>query len=120
MSSVVDYDINQTTSTNAKYHIMLIYSVDDDGYYEGGFYEPSTHGMGAVGGESLDKMLDEAYEALEESIQDEGHIPFDIKNIKKSVVFDLVECHTEDETLKALSLRRKVKNFEEINKAILQ
>jgi hypothetical protein len=120
MSSIIDSDINTALLTDGKYHIILIYLVHDDGYYGGGYYEPSSNSMGAIGGESRDKMVEDAYESLEESMEDEDYIPFDIKNIKESVVFDLVECHNVEEMDMALKLQNNKKTYEEINKTVIQ
>jgi hypothetical protein len=40
-------------------------------------------------------------------MEDEDYIPFDIKNIKESVKFDLVECYDLDEADIAYELRKK-------------
>ncbi len=120
MSSTADLNFETIFSKDGKYHIMLIYLVKDDGYYGGGYYADYFKLMGAVGGESFDKMIDEAYESLEMSIEDEDYLPFDIKKIKEFVVFDPVECHNEKELYEAFDLRKKGTSYEEINKAILQ
>ena len=53
-------------------------------------------------------------------MEDEINIPFDIKKIKESVQFDLVECHNLDEMDAAFALRNNGITGEEINKTILQ
>ncbi len=120
MSSIVDFNINKTSSADDKWHLVLIYLVHEDGLYQGSYYEPSSHSLGGVSGKSCDEMVDDAYESLEEFIEDEINIPFDIKTIKESVQFDLVECHNVDEMDEAYTLRRNGITGEEINKTILQ
>jgi hypothetical protein len=39
--------------------------------------------MDAIDGESRDKMVDDAYESLEECMKDEDHIPCDIKKYQE-------------------------------------
>ncbi|CAF3401968.1 unnamed protein product [Rotaria sp. Silwood1] len=82
MSSILCSNINTASSKDRKYHIILIYLVHDDWYYGGGYYESFSKLMGAVGGETQQKMLDDVYESLEESMEDKDCIPFDMKNIK--------------------------------------
>jgi len=63
-------------------------------------------------------MREQAYELLEDCMEDEPDILFDIKNSKESVVFDYVECHNTKELDKALELRIDGKSVEEPKKAI--
>jgi hypothetical protein len=82
MSSIFDFNINKISSTDGKWHFVLIYLVQEDGLYQGSYYEPSSHSLGGVSGKSCDEMVDDAYESLEECIEDEINIPFDIKKNK--------------------------------------
>jgi len=120
MSSIVDFNINKISSIDDKWHLVLIYLVHEGDLYQGTYYEPSSYSLGGVSGKSLDEMVDDAYESLEECIEDKINIPFDIKKIKESVQFDLVECYNVDEMDKAYKLRRNGITGEEINKTILQ
>ncbi|CAF1349956.1 unnamed protein product [Rotaria sp. Silwood1] len=83
MSSIIDSNMNTTSSTDGKYHkyhIVLIYLVHENGYCGGDYHEPSSALMGTIGGELRENMLDEAYESLEECMEDKDYIPFDIQN----------------------------------------
>jgi len=103
-----------------KYRIILIYLVEDGGSYGGGYYEPFTDLMGAVGVDSIDVMVNEAYESLKQAMEIMDEVPFDINNIKESVVFDLVECQTENEMDTAHTLLNKQGSFEEIKAVVLK
>lgn len=118
MTLMIDSNINKTT--DGKYHIVLIYRVHDDGSYGGGYYEPSVDLMGGIGGDSINKMVNEAYESLEQATEVVGDVPFDIYHIKDSIAFDLVECYTEDEMDTAHTLLYKGTSFEMINNAVLE
>ena len=120
MSSTVDLNMNTTLSSDGKRHIIMIYLIDEEGWYGGGYYEPFWSLMGGVKGRSRETIIDNAYESLEEFIEDEDYVPFDRTNIKESVVFDVIECHTIEEMDRAMALRRTGTNYEEINKAVLE
>ncbi|CAF4894884.1 unnamed protein product, partial [Rotaria sp. Silwood1] len=85
MPSITNLDINNTSLTKDKYHILLIYVLQEDGSCEGGYYEDVLNIMGGVSGNSFQEMCDEAYESLEEAMEGENNIPFNINNIKESV-----------------------------------
>jgi hypothetical protein len=120
MSSTADRNIEKILSADGKYHLILIYIVEDNGSYGGGYNAVYFHLSAFVVGESVDKMIDQAYEMLEERMEDEDFNLLDIKNIKEWVQFDLVECHNDEEQLAALDLQNKGKSYEEINKAVSQ
>jgi hypothetical protein len=46
--SIVDFDININSTTNEKYHILLIHLIHDDGSYDGGYYQPTLKRMAYV------------------------------------------------------------------------
>jgi hypothetical protein len=120
MSLTDDLNSKRIFSINSKHHITLIYRVHEDGYCGGGYNAEYFNLRASVGGELVDNMIDEAYDILEGHMEDEDYLTFYIKNIKKFVVFDLVECDNEEEQLAALDIRKKVTSYEEINKAVLQ
>jgi predicted RNase H-like HicB family nuclease len=95
MSSNTHSDIDKTllTKDKDKYHILLIYLLDDHGNYGGAYHEMSLSMTGGVGGKSFNETLEQAYESLEEVMEGENQIPFDINNIKESVVFDCGMLH---------------------------
>jgi hypothetical protein len=120
MSSIIDSKINETLLTVEKHRLILIYLVQDDGSYGGGYYEPCVDLMGAVGGESINEMIEDAYGSLKDAAEViTDPMPFDVNNIKESVVFDRVECHSEYEMDIALTHHKKGTHFEEINKILL-
>jgi hypothetical protein len=120
MSSTADRNIEKILSADGKYHIILIYLVHDDGYCGGAYFTEYFKFVAGVGGESVDKMIDQAYKMLKGHMKDEDFNPLDIKNIKEWVQFDLVECHNDEEQVAALDLQNKGKSYEEINKAVSQ
>jgi hypothetical protein len=73
-----------------KYHIPLIYLREDDGGCGGAYHETSLSMTGGTGGNTFNEMLEQAYESLKEAMEGEKRIPFDVNNIKESVVFDCV------------------------------
>jgi hypothetical protein len=104
--------------TENKYRILLIYLIEGNGLYGGGYTDKALKITGGSTGESVDEMVEKAYESLKDGLTGENNIPFDINNIKESVVFDLIECHTEDEMEKAFDLERKGMDGKEINEVI--
>jgi hypothetical protein len=120
MSSTADLNSETIFSADGKYHLTLVYLVHDDGSCGGGYVAKYFKWRAAVGGESIDKMIDEAYDIFEGYMEDEDQVPFRIKNIKESVVFDLVECLNEEEQLTALDMRTIGTSYQEINKAVLK
>ncbi len=118
MSSTTDVKSESILSTDGKYHLILIYLFDDDGSYGGGYYAKHFKFSGCVQGESVAEMKDQAYDFLEEHLEDEKDLPFDIKNIKESVVFDLVECLTPEEQLAAFDLRKHGATYEKIKEGV--
>ena len=60
--------------------------------------------MSGVQGTSRELMIEKAYESLEEYIEDEDSIRFDRKNIKESVVLNVVEYYTMEELHQATDL----------------
>ncbi|UJR29516.1 hypothetical protein I4U23_010733 [Adineta vaga] len=89
--------MKKISSIDDKYHIILIYLVEDDGSYGDGYYEPIVDLMGGVAGDSIDELVNEAYKLLELATKAIDNMPFDINNVKNSVHFDLVECHDKHE-----------------------
>jgi hypothetical protein len=120
MSSTADLNSETIFSADGKYHLTLVYLVHDDGSCGGGYVAEYFKWGAGVGGESIDKMIDEAYDIFEGYMEDEDQVPFRIKNIKESVVFDLVECLNEEEQLTALDMRTIGTSYQEINKAVLK
>ena len=120
MLSTVDCNANTTLSKDDKYHILLIYLIEDNGRYGGAYYELFSHLTGGVIGESRETIVDNAYESLEECMADQDPIPFSIKNIKESVVFDIVECLNDEEFDRALDLQSEGRSCEEIHQAVSQ
>ena len=118
MSSTTDLKSDSIWSADGKYHLVFIYLVHDDGYCGGGYDAEHFKLFAAVGGETIEKMIDEAYDHLEEHLEDEKDLPFDIKNLKESVVFDLVQCLNAEEQWAALRLKRNGATSEDINNAV--
>ncbi len=57
----------------------MIYLVHEDRYCGGG-YDADYFNLGAaVGGESVDKMIDESYDVLKAHMEDEDYRPFILK-----------------------------------------
>jgi hypothetical protein len=119
MSSIIHSDVDKNLLTKDKYHILFICHIDEDGYCESIYRDKSLEMYGGVGGDSFQKMYDEAYESLKAVANCKDNVPFDINNIKESVVFDLVKCYTTDEFDMALSLKDEKKTYTEINDVIL-
>ena len=76
--------------------------------------------MGGVQSTSPETIIDNAYESLEEFIEDEDYVPFDRTNIKESVMFDVVQCYTMEELDRAIDLQHEGTNYEDIKKAVSQ
>ena len=119
MASTIPDAADKSSLTTDKYHMLLIYIIYEDGYYEGAYKDRSFKIIGGVGGQSFQEMYDEAYESLQECAVSEDYLPFDTNNVKESVVFDLVKCHTLDEWEKASKLNSEGKPYEEIKDSIL-
>ncbi|CAF5047178.1 unnamed protein product, partial [Rotaria sp. Silwood1] len=91
MSSNGNSDINKILVTKdkdedaGKYHILLVYLLEEDGCCGGRYHEKSLSIHGGVSGQSFNEMLEQAYESLEVAMKDEDRVPFNINNIKKSV-----------------------------------
>ncbi len=92
MSSNGHSDITANSSTENKYHIILTYLIDEDGNYGGGFHERSLSVTGGGSGKSFADMLKDACASLKAGVEGEHQIPFDVNNIKETVVFDCLEC----------------------------
>ena len=103
--------MNTMSLKDDKYHILLIYLLHEDGYYDGGYDAKLLNLRGADGGESYEEMVDQVYESLKDCIEGESDIPFDIENTKESIVFDTVECS-------AIDSKRQGTGCKDINKAI--
>ncbi|CAF1095318.1 unnamed protein product [Adineta ricciae] len=117
VTSIMDDNINTSSVKDKKYHIILIYLVheEDNNYCGGGYRDVPTKLVGAVGGDTINDMVDEAYESLEENVRTEINVPFNTENIKESVAFDLVECYNEEEMNVAFEYRRQGRSCEDIN-----
>lgn len=112
--------MSSTVSSDGKHHVLMIYLIDEDGVYGGGYYESFWSMMGGVQGKSREETIECGYESLESFIADESAAPFDRKNIKGSVVFDIVECYTMEELDEANKLHYQGANYHDISKAVLQ
>lgn len=117
MSSTTDPD-NNKISLNLKYHIPLIYSIDELGNYYGSYYCKPVEGTGFFQAKTFEEMYDEAYDSLTTCVYGENNIPFDVDNIKNSVVFDVIKCDTGEEMDMAHDMRRKGKSSSEIIEAL--
>ncbi|UJR30090.1 hypothetical protein I4U23_017631 [Adineta vaga] len=122
MESTVNNNLNTSLSKDNRYRIIFVFLVhnDEDNYCGGMFYDPSSKLMGAAGGDTLDDMINEAYESLEENVKTETFVPFDTENIKNSVVFDLVECHSIEELEIARKHQYRQTSYEDIKKIVLK
>lgn len=98
----------------------MIYLIDEEGWYGGGYYATLPDLMGAVKGRSRDEIIENGYESLELLIEDINSVPFDRTDIKGSVVFDLIQCHTMEEMDEAMNLQRQGTNYQDIVTAISQ
>jgi len=61
-------------------------------------------------------MLEDAYASLKVGVEGEHQIPFDVNNIKETVVFDCLECYTVNQMDKIFQLEADGKSFTEIKK----
>ncbi len=116
MSTIVK--VNNNLLTKKKHHVFLIYAGDKDGSCAGGYHDLLLKIGGGCEGNSFEEMCDEAYESLQEAVDGEKNIPFDIEHIKESVVFDCLECQTIDQMDMVFDLIHKGKNFDELKKII--
>jgi hypothetical protein len=105
---------------SSPYHVVVVYLLDDDGYLGGGFRIEPMNFRGGVCARSLDALLVDCYESLEVGIEMSDNVPFDTTDIRKSVVFDFVECLNEDEFDVAATMKRAGDTFENITEAIQQ
>jgi predicted RNase H-like HicB family nuclease len=114
MSSIVNLDNNNTLPQNDKYRLWLIYMREEDGSYGGAFRDFSLVYTGGVSGKTFQEMYDQAYEVLEEAMVGETYIPFDVNNMKESVIFDCVECKSLDEMDLVFDLASSGNNINEV------
>ncbi|CAF1350446.1 unnamed protein product [Rotaria sordida] len=110
--------MNEISSKPNAYHILLIYHIDEDGHYNGSYYDKFFKYTACVDGETLQTLLDECYVTLIEAIEDINNVPFDINNIKESVIFDCIQCQSDEEIEKAHSMKQNGYTFEKINEEI--
>jgi hypothetical protein len=118
MSSIAHIDSNDEPLATTKYPILVIYSREANGTVAGAYYIHSLRVIGDVSGNTLAEMRARCFESLEDWAIDEDNVPFDVKNLKESVVFDFVECSNDDEDELALDMQYAGKIFEEIVEAI--
>lgn len=118
MSSVTHLNSINNLLEHDKYHILFIYIIDEDGHYNGSYHDKSWKFTSCVDGETLEIILDECYTTLMEFAEDKYNFPFNINNIHQSVVFDCVQCLSDDEFEKAHDMERAGSNFQDILKAI--
>ncbi len=119
MASITNPDINKISSINNKYHILLIYIIDEElGYYSGNYYDKSLKLTGFVEGKTLEEMYNDCYESLTMCMKDEDNVPFNVNDMKNSVVFDEIKCETDEEMDKTCEMKHAGKNFSEIIETI--
>lgn len=113
-------DFQAMLSKNGKYHITLIYLVHDDQSCGGSYHARFLDLRAGVGGQTIQKMIEQAYDALEADMEGENYMQSDVDNVKHLVVFDLVECLNLQEHVAAYDMRRDGMHYQEMNKALLQ
>ena len=91
-------------SSDDKQHMTMIYLIDEDESYGGCYYALFWNIASGVMGTSRETIIANAYVSLGECFEDENSVPFDIKTIKESIVFDNVECYTTEELNIAISI----------------
>ena len=106
--------------TPPPYHVLVVYLVEDDGSLGGGFYIKPMGFGGGIAGRSLEEFHNECYESLATGITASDNIPFDTTDLRKSVVFDFVECLNEGEYDLAEQMEKAEDTFENIIEAIQQ
>ncbi|CAF1682304.1 unnamed protein product [Rotaria magnacalcarata] len=110
--------MNKISSIANPYHILLICHIDEDGHYNGSYYDKFFEFTACVDGETLETLLDECYITLIEAIEDINNVPFDISNMKESVIFDCIQCHSDEEIDRAHSMKQDEYTFKDIIEAI--
>jgi hypothetical protein len=100
------------------YHVLVVYLVEDDGAAGGGFHIKPMAFAGTVAGGSVSEFQAECYESLASAIDVLGNAPFDTTDLRKSVVFDFVECVNETEYNLAEKMEWAGDEFEDILKAV--
>lgn len=105
---------------SSPYHIIVSYRVEANGYLGGGFHVEPMGFSGGVGGRTLAELHAECYESLAAGIDSSHHVPFDTTDLRKSVVFDFVECFTDEEHELALKMMWADDTFDSIIEAIQQ
>jgi hypothetical protein len=109
---MVDSNMNEIWPTDGKHRITLIYLVEDDGFYGGGYYEPSVDLMGGVGGDSIAEMVNEAYASLERATKAVVlcHLILMISRNQSSLILLNVAMNTKWTKLTNYFMREKVLN----------
>ncbi|CAF1260724.1 unnamed protein product [Rotaria sordida] len=111
-------NMNEISSKSSAYRILLIYHIDEDGHYNGSYYDKFFEYTACVDGETLQTLLNECYVTLIEAIEDPNNVPFDMNSIKESVIFDCIQCQSDEEIEKAHSMKQDGATFENINEEI--
>ncbi|UJR24106.1 hypothetical protein I4U23_027073 [Adineta vaga] len=89
-----------------------------DGSCAGGYHDLLLKIGGDAEGSSFEEMCDEAYESLQEAVDGEQNIPFDVNNIKDSVVFDCLECENINEMDMIFDSAHEGKTFNDLKKIL--
>ncbi|CAF0712386.1 unnamed protein product [Adineta steineri] len=118
MSSTNDPDINEISSKDNKYHVSLMYSIDEDGYYYGSYRDESFQIAGFFQTKTHEDMLKQCYDSFSMCMEYEKEVPFNVDDIENSVVFDEIKCENSEEKDLAYSLHRTGKGFNEIMEAL--
>jgi hypothetical protein len=100
------------------YHIPLIYIIDEGGYYIGSYYDKFFQITGCFQAKTHEEMYNQCYESLRMCMEDENKVPFNVDDMKNSVVFDEIKCETDEETDIAHDMQDAGQGFAEIFEAI--
>ena len=111
-------DLHSDGTTASPYRILVVYLLDEDGYLGGAFRIKPMNFAGGVSGRSVDELLVDCYESLELGVEVSDNVPFDTTDLRKSVVFDFVECLNEEEFDVATKMKKAGDTFETIFEAI--
>ncbi|CAF1579350.1 unnamed protein product [Adineta steineri] len=120
MSSTNNFDINKFSSKDNKYHLPLIYNIDEEGYYYGSYHDHSFQLTGFFQARTSEDMLKQAYESFTMCMEGEKKFPYNIDDIENVVVFDIIKCEHEEEEELADNVKHEGKGFNEIIEALNQ
>ncbi|CAF0731709.1 unnamed protein product [Adineta steineri] len=118
MSFLNNRDISKISLKDNKYHIPFIYNTDEDGYYYGCYRDRFFDIRGCVQGETPEELLKQCYESFTLCMEGQKQVPFNVNDLENVVIFDIIECKTEEEEDLASDMEKAGKGFEEIIEAL--